>query len=88
MALGTAELSTYDVPPAAKRLSFGKLLSISIIDKSRGKSKGILSSEITASELKTSSHEALLFRELAVLFVTFDPHPMHVIPETPSPVEN
>jgi hypothetical protein len=83
--------STYEVLPAVRTLNFGKLGSISIRARSRGKSKGALPSERILLLDKRVSHVSRLFlgpRDAEFLLVRLQTHAMHVIPEVSSPVEN
>jgi hypothetical protein len=82
---------TYELPAAARTLSFGKLVSMSMRDRSRGKSRGVFSSDRIPSLVKKVPHEpeslpALM--ELALLLVRLVAQPTHVTPDTISPVVN
>ena len=82
---------TYELPAAARTLSFGRLVSMSMRDKSLGKSKGVFSSEMIPSPAKNVLQDpepwsALV--ELALFLVKFVAQPKHVTPDTLSPTVN
>jgi hypothetical protein len=80
---------TYELP--ASTLSFGKLVSISIRERSRGKSKEGLLSERALPSVKRASHGSgplFGFADPRCLHIRLDVHPMHVTPELSPPVEN
>jgi hypothetical protein len=82
---------TYELPAAARTLSFGKLVSISMRDKSRGKSRGVFSPDKIPSLVKKLPQELESFpalTELELLFVRLVAHPKQVTPEAASPVVN
>lgn len=83
-------VATYEVPPV-RTLSFGKLVSISIRVRSRGKSITGLLSNTSDSSPRRSSHDSSPFLELTdlrFLLVKLSAQSMHVTPEICSPVEN
>jgi hypothetical protein len=82
---------TYEVPAAARTLSFGKLVSMSIRDKSRGKSRGVFSSDKIPSAVRKLPQEPNplpALTELELLLVRLVAHPNHVTPDTISPAVN
>ena len=82
---------TYDVLPGARTLSFGKLRSMSIWERSRGKSKVSLDLGITLPSNKSSSRVSKGFSDvddLEVLLRRLHTHAIHVIPVVFLLVEN
>jgi hypothetical protein len=82
---------TYELPAVARTLSFGRLVSMSMRDKSLGKSKGVFSSEMIPSPAKNVLQDPApwsALAELALFLVKFVAQPKHVIPDTLSQTVN
>jgi len=76
---------TYELPAAARTLSFGRLVSMSIRDRSRGRSRGVFSSPESPSSVRKAPHEpgfCPALTELVLLLVRLVAHPKHVTPVT------
>ena len=82
---------TYELPAAARTLSFGRLVSMSMRDRSLGKSNGVFSAEKIPSPAKNVPQDPdswLALAELALFLVKFVAQPKHVTPDTLSPTVN